>query len=181
MSARVVPLSVLAAFVVLIGFFAFGLDPNRDKTELPSTYLDRQAPEFDLPSLTRPNERVSTDDFAGEMVLVNVWATWCVGCRQEHQFLMELEASGQIPIWGINWRDNRAEALVWLEQLGDPYVDSAFDADARVGIDWGVYAAPETFLVDANRVVLHKHLGPMTPAIWENEFLPLIVAHGGAE
>ncbi len=181
MSARALPLTLLAVFAALIAVFAFGLDPDRDKSELPSTYIDRQAPEFDLPSLTRPGERVGTDDFAGQMVLVNVWATWCVGCRQEHEYLMELAESGQIPIYGINWRDNRAQALVWLEQLGDPYVDSAFDADARVGIDWGVYAAPETFLVDANRVVLHKHLGPLTPAIWEAEFMPLIAANGGAE
>ena len=181
MNSRFVPLAVLAAFAVLVAVFAFGLDPDRNKNELPSTYIDRQAPAFDLPSLARPNERVSTDDFAGRMVLINVWATWCVGCRQEHPYLMELAAAGQIPIYGINWRDNRAEALAWLQRYGDPYVDSAFDADARVGIDWGVYAAPETFLVDANRVVLHKHLGPMTPSIWENEFLPLIQAQGGAE
>ena len=181
MNARVVPIAIIAAFAVLLGFFAFGLNPDRNKSEIPSAYIDRQAPAFDLPSLTRPGERVSTDDFAGEMVLVNVWATWCVGCRQEHAYLMELAASEQIPIYGINWRDNREEALVWLDRLGDPYVDSAFDADARVGIDWGVYAAPETFLVDGNRVVLEKHLGPMTPQVWESKFLPFIETDGGAE
>ncbi|MDJ0909225.1 MAG: DsbE family thiol:disulfide interchange protein [Woeseiaceae bacterium] len=181
MNSRVVPIVLLAAFAVLIGVFAKGLNPDRNKNELPSAYLERQAPAFDLPSLTRPGERVSTDDFAGEMVLVNVWATWCEGCRLEHPYLMELAATGEIPIYGINWRDNREQALVWLDRFGDPYVDSAFDADARVGIDWGVYAAPETFLVDGNRVVLKKHLGPMSPAVWEEKFLPVIEANGGAE
>lgn len=181
MTSRKGPLTLLAAFLSLMVVFAVLLDPDRNKNELPSTYLDRQAPAFDLPSLNRPGERLSTDDFAGEMALVNVWATWCVGCRQEHPYLMELAASGQIPIYGINWRDNRAEALRWLQAYGDPYVDSGFDADARVGIDWGVYAAPETFLIDANRVVLHKHLGPLTPEIWEQDFMPFLAAEGGAE
>jgi cytochrome c biogenesis protein CcmG/thiol:disulfide interchange protein DsbE len=112
------------------------------------------------------------------MALVNVWATWCGGCRQEHGFLMQLARSGAIPIYGINWRDNRPEALRWLEQLGDPYEFSAFDADGRVGIDWGVYGAPETFLVSPEGIVLHKHLGPLNAAIWQEDFVPLIEAGG---
>ena len=181
MTSRKGPLTLLAAVIGLFVVFLVLLNPDRNKNALPSTYLDRQAPAFDLPSLTRSDERLSTDDFAGEMALVNVWATWCVGCRQEHPYLMELAASEQIPIYGINWRDNRAEALRWLDQYGDPYVDSGFDADARVGIDWGVTGAPETFLVDANRVVLHRHQGPLTPEIWESEFLPLLSSGGVAE
>lgn len=181
MNSRTGPLVLLVVFAGLLAVFAFGLSPDRNKNELPSTYLDRQAPAFDLPSLTRQGERLSTDDFEGDLVLVNVWATWCVGCLQEHPYLMALAATEQIPIYGINWRDNRNSALAWLQQYGDPYVDSAFDADARVGIDWGVYAAPETFLVDANRVVLHKHLGPLTAEIWARDFEPVIAAHRETE
>ena len=160
------------AFVVLLGFLMFGL--TRDPNELPSPFIDKPAPQFSLPSLTRPDEIVSAESYAGKWTLINVWATWCVGCRQEHDFLLRLSESGDIPIYGINWRDNREEALRWLEQLGDPYVASGFDADGRVGIDWGVYGAPETFLVDANGIVRHKHLGPLSGAIWERDFVPLM-------
>lgn len=167
------------AVLVLLPVFIVGL--TRDPSELPSTYIDKAAPEFDLPSLTRPGERVSSETLAGQMSLVNFWATWCVGCRQEHPFLMQLAEEGPLPIYGIDWRDNRNDALRWLEQFGDPYVDSGFDADARVGIDWGVYGAPETFLVDENGIVLHKHLGPLTPEIWARDFLPLIESGGSKE
>ncbi len=181
MSSRTGPIALLGAVIALCVVFLVLLNPDRNKNALPSTYLDRQAPAFDLPSLTRPGERLSTDDFAGQKVLVNVWGTWCVGCLQEHPYLMELAATEQIPIYGINWRDNRNAALAWLQQYGDPYVDSGFDADARVGIDWGVYAAPETFLVDENRVVLHKHLGPLTAEIWERDFMPFLTEQEDAE
>ncbi len=177
MSSRAGPIGVLLAFILLVFFLAFGL--TRDPGQLPSTYIDKQAPTFDLPSLTRPNERVGTTSYAGQPALINVWATWCVGCREEHPFLMELAASGQIPIYGINWRDNRSDALRWLNQYGDPYVDSGFDVDGRVGIDWGVYGAPETFLVNAEGIVLHKHLGPLTAAIWERDFVPLLLSQAG--
>ncbi len=115
-------------------------------------------------------------DFENRMVILNVWATWCVGCRQEHGFLMQLSRSGEVPLFGLNWRDNRPEAQRFLQQLGDPFVDSAFDQDGRVGIDWGVYGAPETFLIGADGTVLFKQLGPMSPAIWEENFVPLIEA-----
>jgi cytochrome c biogenesis protein CcmG/thiol:disulfide interchange protein DsbE len=159
-------------FVLLIVVFSFGL--FNDPRKLPSPFLGEQAPTFELPSLTEPDHIVSSSDYAGKYALVNVWATWCVGCRQEHAFLLELEHSGAIPIYGLNWRDNRPEALNWLQQLGDPYVFSAFDEDGRVGIDWGVYGAPETFLINADGIVLHKHLGPLTRGIWESDFVPLL-------
>ena len=164
----------IIVFLLLVVVFSFGL--FNDPRELPSPFLGEQAPTFAVPSLTEPERVVGSDAYAGEMALVNVWATWCVGCRQEHAFLMALEASGAIPIYGINWRDSRPEALTWLEQLGDPYVFSAFDEDGRVGIDWGVYGAPETFLISPEGIVLHKHLGPLTQAIWESDFVPLIEA-----
>ena len=164
----------IVVFLLLVVVFSFGL--FNDPRELPSPFLGEQAPTFEVPSLTEPERTVGSTAYAGEMALVNVWATWCVGCRQEHAFLMQLDAAGAIPIYGINWRDNRPEALRWLEQLGDPYVFSAFDADGRVGIDWGVYGAPETFLISPDGIVLHKHLGPLTQAVWDSDFVPLIEA-----
>lgn len=159
---------------ILIPFLVIGL--KRDPSELPSPYIGNEAPEFDLPSLTRPGARVGSDSYAGQMALINVWATWCVGCREEHGFLMQLAERDIVPLYGINWRDDHDDALRWLAQYGDPYVDSAFDGDGRVGIDWGVYGAPETFLVNADGIVLHKHLGPLNDIYWERDFMPLINA-----
>lgn len=168
--------ALIVAFILLVAVFVVGL--QRDPSRLPSTFIDKPAPEFDLPSLTDPSQRVTNESFNGQTALLNVWATWCVGCRQEHGFLMELAKSGAIPILGLNWRDDRTAALQWLAQYGDPYEASAFDADARVGIDWGVYAAPETFLIDPQGYVIYKHLGPLDRAIWERDFAPRIAAIG---
>jgi cytochrome c biogenesis protein CcmG/thiol:disulfide interchange protein DsbE len=127
-----------------------------------------------LPTLKDPSVTVASKDLEGKIAVVNVWATWCVGCRTEHPFLLELAAEKNIPIYGINWRDTRPEALRWIAQLGDPYIASGFDGTGRVGIDWGVYGAPETFLLGADGVVLHKHLGPLNRESWERDFVPLI-------
>ena len=159
---------VIFALLILVLMSGLGEDPSR----LPSPLIEKPAPRFELPSLTDPTKTVSNDSLAGGMAIVNVWATWCVGCRQEHGFLMELSESGTIPVFGLNWRDNRAEALRFLQQLGDPYVDSAYDGDGRVGIDWGVYGAPETFLVGPDGTVLYKHLGPLDWALWQEYFVP---------
>lgn len=164
--------ALIVAFALLVVVFVIGL--QRDPSVLPSPYIDKPAPAFDLPSLTRPEGRVGTEQIRGKVALINVWATWCVGCREEHPFLMQLAERGGVPIYGINWRDDKGEALRWLAQYGDPYVDSGFDEDGRVGIDWGVYGAPETFLLNADGIVLHKHLGPLSAAIWERDFMPLI-------
>ena len=169
-------LAPLVFFVLLVLVFIKGLDPERDLNELPSPFLGKPAPQFELPKLKVPEETVGTADYEGQLALINVWATWCVGCRQEHEFLMALSRQNPMPIYGINWRDRRDEALTWLAQLGDPYVASGFDVDGRVGIDWGVYGAPETFLVGQDGTVLHKHLGPLNQAIWEQDFVPLIDA-----
>ena len=166
----------LVAFGLLILVFIKGLDPERNLNELPSPFLGKPAPQFDLPKVKAPDERVASADYEGEVVLVNFWATWCVGCRQEHDFLMEIARSGVIPIYGIDWRDQREPALEWLNVLGDPYVASGFDGDATTGIDWGVYGAPETYLIGKDGTVLYKHLGPLSRPIWEAEFMPLIEA-----
>ncbi|MDJ0698953.1 MAG: DsbE family thiol:disulfide interchange protein [Woeseiaceae bacterium] len=162
----------VVVFVVLLGFLMFGL--TRDPNELPSPFIDKPAPDFSLPSLLEPDVTMDRSVLTKGWSLVNVWATWCVGCRQEHDFLLQLSTSGAIPVFGINWRDNGEEAIRWLQQLGDPYVMSGFDADGRVGIDWGVYGAPETFLVDGEGIVRHKHLGPLSAEIWQRDFVPLI-------
>jgi len=169
---------LIAAFVGLIAVFSVGL--QRDPSELPSTYLDKQAPVVDLPGLENPDTRLVNSLLEGQMTLMNVWATWCVGCREEHPFLMELAARNVLPIYGINWRDNRADALRWLEQYGDPYVISGFDGDGRAGIDWGVYGAPETFLIDADGIVVHKHLGPLNETVWQRDFAPKLAATDGS-
>ncbi len=171
MSRYLVP---LVAFAILIAVLSVGL--GHDPSRLPSPLLNKAAPQFDLPSLTDAAKTVGSANYENEMAIVNVWATWCVGCRQEHGFLMQLAESGTIPMYGLNWRDQRSEALRFLQQLGDPYIDSAYDESGRIGIDWGVYGAPETFLIGADGTVLFKQLGPLNWALWEQNFVPLIAA-----
>jgi cytochrome c biogenesis protein CcmG/thiol:disulfide interchange protein DsbE len=170
-------LAPLILVAVMIPVFIIGL--NLDPTVVPSPLLDKPAPQFELPRLKDPNATVGSADYEGQMALVNVWATWCGGCRQEHEYLMKLASETDIPIYGLNWRDRRDKALVWLQQLGDPYTASAYDEDGRVGIDWGVYGAPETFLVGPDGTVLYKHISPMTEKVWQEDFLPRILAAQG--
>jgi cytochrome c biogenesis protein CcmG/thiol:disulfide interchange protein DsbE len=162
----------LVAVAIIIPIFVLGL--GSDPSKLPSQYIGKPAPDFDLPTLKDPLQRISTANLRGEVSLVNIWATWCVGCRAEHEFLMQLAEEGSVPIYAINWRDNRADALGWLAQLGDPYVASGFDENGRVGIDWGVYGAPETFLVNADGHVVLRYPGPLDGVVWEREFAPRI-------
>jgi cytochrome c biogenesis protein CcmG, thiol:disulfide interchange protein DsbE len=167
----------IIALGILIPIFVIGL--QRDPSEVPSPYLGKPAPKFSLPSVEDPSVTVSSEDYQGELALVNVWATWCVGCRHEHDFLLTLAGREGVPIYGLNWRDNREEAVLWLQQLGNPYVASAFDADGSVGIDWGVYGAPETFLIGPDGTVLHKHVGPLAEESWQRDFAPKIAAVRG--
>jgi len=160
----------LVIVIGLIVFLVMGLR-HGDPRALPSPFIGKPAPAFELPTLKNPEVIIGTDNFAGKYTLVNVWATWCVMCRAEHGFLMDLAASNSIPIYGLNWRDSRPDAIRWLGELGDPYIASAYDPQNRVGMDWGVYGAPETFLLDPDGTVVYKHLGPLDPAIWEREFL----------
>ena len=145
---------------------------------MPSPLLGKPAPAFELPSLEDPVRKVATSDFAGKPYVLNVWGTWCVGCRQEHEILLEIARRGEVPIVGLNWKDDRVQAQRWLQELGNPYSVIATDEEGRTAIDWGVYGAPETFLVDAQGKVLHKHIAPMTIAIWEREFVPLLKQAG---
>jgi cytochrome c biogenesis protein CcmG/thiol:disulfide interchange protein DsbE len=162
----------IAAFLGLVGIFYIGL--YQDPTLVPSPFIGKAAPEFDLPSLHSPNERVSSADMQGQVALLNVWASWCPACVQEHELLLQVANAGTLPIYGLNWKDERSAGLRWLQRLGNPYTAIAYDYDNVVGIDWGVYGAPETFLIDADGIILHKLIGQLTPEIWEQEFLPLI-------
>lgn len=162
------------AFFVLAGFFYKGL--FLDPRTVPSPLIGQPAPLFELEELRDPAQSFVTADMHGQPAIMNVWATWCAGCREEHEFLMRLGRSGTVPIYGLNYRDERPAALQWLSRLGDPYVKIAYDPDGMGSLDWGVYGAPETFLLDPDGTVVYKHLGPMTPRVWEQEFLPRISA-----
>lgn len=174
MSRFLVPIVV---FAIMIPIFIIGL--GRNKSELPSPLISAQAPTFTLPSLQDENVFVGSESYKGKVALVNVWATWCAACRTEHPYLMELARRGDVPIFGLNWRDQRKPALDWLAQLGDPYFEIAYDEDGRVGIDWGVYGAPETFLIGTDGTVLFKYISPMNERVWQQEFLPRIQAAEG--
>ncbi len=160
------------AFAILVGFFVVGL--RQDPGEIPSPLIGKPAPAFSLESLGDPSWKVGSADFAGRAWLLNVWATWCVGCREEHEALLAIAREDRLPMMGLNWRDDRALALRWLAELGNPYVSVAFDPDGRTAIDWGVYGAPETFLIGADGRILQKRIGAMTPEIWQRDFVPLI-------
>lgn len=163
-------------FAVLLPLLIFGL--SRDPSVVPSPYIGKPAPAMDLPNLEDPEQRVTSAAYAGDVALVNVWATWCVGCRQEHEFLLALTERADVPIYGLNWRDQRPAALNWLDRLGDPYVATGFDPDGSAGIDWGVYGAPETFLIGRDGRVLQKHAGPLDEAVWQQKFAPLLASEG---
>jgi cytochrome c biogenesis protein CcmG/thiol:disulfide interchange protein DsbE len=165
------------AFAALIGFFVVGL--QRDPGQIPSPLIGKPAPAFALESLGDPSWKVGSGDFAGRPWLLNVWATWCAGCRDEHEALLAIARENAVPIMGLNWVDDRALALRWLEQLGNPYVAVAYDPEGRTAIDWGVYGAPETFLIDAGGRVVKKHIGPLTLETWRRDFVPLIEGAGG--
>ena len=169
MSRFVIPLCL---FVVLVVFLAIGL--GRDPHEVPSPLINKPAPAFKLSQLKDPSRTFSAEDMRGKVWLLNVWASWCISCREEHPLLLEYARSGAVPIYGLNYKDNRQDAVVWLGELGDPYVLSVSDLDGRVGIDYGVYGAPETYLIDRDGVIRFKQIGPLTPDVWEKAVLPRI-------
>ena len=168
-----------AAFVALVVLFAFGLNPNRDIHALPSPLIGKPAPSFTLTDVLDPSRPVGNAGLKGQVYIVNVWATWCVPCREEHETLLEISRQHVVPLIGLNWKDRRERAQQWLERLGNPYQAVAFDGDGRVAIDWGVYGAPETYLVDGQGRVIFKFISPMTLQVWQREFLPRIAAARG--
>jgi cytochrome c biogenesis protein CcmG/thiol:disulfide interchange protein DsbE len=162
----------LIVFVVLVGFLAVGL--KLDPREVPSPLIDKPAPAFSLPRLDAPDKPLSAQDLRGKVWLLNVWASWCVACRQEHPVLLDLAGSGAVPIYGLNYKDKRDDALGWLKQFGNPYVASISDSEGLVGIDYGVYGVPETFVIDKAGVIRLKHIGPVTPEALRDSILPLV-------
>jgi len=174
MTRFLIPVIVFALLVVL---FMVGLD--HDPSFVPSPLIGKQLPTFSLPRLHDPDQVMTDADLRGQVSVLNVWATWCVGCRQEHDMLNRIAARGDVPIYGLNWKDDATRAMQWLAELGNPYVATGFDAEGRVAIDWGVYGAPETFLVDGDGIVLYRHIAPITMAVWETEFMPRIATARG--
>ena len=164
----------LGAFIVLVVVLAFGLQNAPKVRDVPSPFIGKPAPQFSLPKLKDEAVMLANADFKGEVVLFNVWATWCVSCRSEHEVLMEIAATDEVKIYGLNYKDERPAALQWLARLGDPYAANAFDAEGRVGIDWGVYGTPETFIIDKQGVVRHKHTGPISRRAAHEEILPMV-------
>ena len=164
----------LAIFLLLVGFLAAGL--KLDPREVPSPLVGKRAPAFELPVLQQPDKRFSPVDMRGKVWLLNVWASWCVSCRDEHPVLVELSKKGVLPILGLNYKDKGEDAQRWLQQFGNPYQLSVVDAEGRIGIDYGVYGVPETYLIDAEGVIRYKQIGAITPAILEQNILPLAMA-----
>ncbi|MEW5710042.1 MAG: DsbE family thiol:disulfide interchange protein [Pseudomonadota bacterium] len=162
----------LGLFAAVAAFLFVGL--GRNPREVPSPLVGKPAPEIGLALLRDPQKSFRTADLQGQVWLLNVWASWCVACREEHPLLLEVARSGVVPLVGLNYKDHREEALAWLERFGDPYRFSVMDREGRVGIDYGVYGVPETFVIDAEGVIRYKHIGPLTPERWRERLLPLI-------
>ena len=162
----------LVIFIVLAVFLAIGL--TRDPHELKSVLINKPAPAFRVPQLKAADKMISNEDMRGKVWLLNVWASWCVACREEHPYLIEYAKSGVVPIYGLNYKDRREDALATLDELGDPYLVSAVDLDGRVGIDFGVYGAPETYIIDQGGTIRFKYVGPMMPDVWKEKILPVV-------
>jgi cytochrome c biogenesis protein CcmG/thiol:disulfide interchange protein DsbE len=164
----------LAIFILLVGFLAVGLRLN--PREVPSPLVGKAAPAFALPLLQQPEKRFSPGDMRGKVWLLNVWASWCATCRDEHPLLVDLSKQNLMPILGLNYKDKDEDARRWLAKFGDPYQFSVVDADGRIGIDYGVYGVPETYLIDAEGVIRFKQIGAITAEVLEQKILPLAAA-----
>jgi cytochrome c biogenesis protein CcmG/thiol:disulfide interchange protein DsbE len=166
----------LAVFIALAIFLAVGL--TRDPREIPSPFIGKAAPSFKLAHLQEPAQSFAPEQMKGKVWMLNVWASWCVSCRVEHPVLVEFSRSHSVPIVGLDYKDDRDAGLKWLERFGNPYALSAFDADGRVAIDYGVYGAPETFVIDKEGVIRYKQIGPITREALDEKILPLLKSLG---
>ncbi len=169
MNRFLVPLGV---FVVLIIFLLVGLTLN--PREIPSPLIGKPAPAFRLVQLHNQAMTITPEELRGKVWLLNVWASWCAPCRQEHPLLVELARQNVVAIVGLNYKDERDTSIAWLQELGNPYLVSAYDHDGNVGIDWGVYGVPETFVIDKAGIIRHKITGALTPTHIRDEIIPLI-------
>lgn len=169
MTRYLLPLGVFAALAALL-WVGLGLNPR----EVPSPLIGKPAPAFELAQLHKADTNFSPQQMHGKVWLLNVWASWCVSCREEHPVLVELARRNVVPIVGLNYKDRREDGVAWLARFGDPYVLSAFDPEGKVGIDYGVYGVPETYLIDRDGVIRYKHIGPVTPQVLNEKLLPKI-------
>jgi cytochrome c biogenesis protein CcmG/thiol:disulfide interchange protein DsbE len=164
-----IPLLVFGGIGVFLAI-GLGLDPH----EIPSALIGKPVPTFSLPPVRGQSLGLASADLKGEVSLVNVFASWCVACREEHLLLMQIRRDGVVPVHGLDYKDPPADAERWLQEMGDPYTRTGADLDGRVAIDWGVYGVPETFVVDAEGMIAYKHIGAITPVVWTRTLLPLI-------
>jgi len=169
MKRFILPLSI---FVILLLFLGVGLRLNPH--EIPSPFIGKNAPAFNLTQLHDSDKTITPQDMRGQVWMLNVWASWCGSCREEHPVLMNFSRQNIVPLVGLNYKDTRPEALRQLSQEGNPYVISAFDGDGKVGIDYGVYGVPETFVIDKAGVIRYKYVGPVTPEVLAQKLMPLI-------
>ncbi|HUL41237.1 MAG TPA: DsbE family thiol:disulfide interchange protein [Burkholderiales bacterium] len=163
---------VLAVFIALVALLADGL--TLDPHVVPSPLINKPAPHFELPQLRDANKIFSERDMVGKVWLLNVWASWCVSCREEHPVLLEFAKSNVVPVYGLDYKDTREDGVALLERFGDPYRISAFDSEGKVGIDYGVYGVPETYVIDKRGVIRYKQIGPITPDILKHKIIPLV-------
>jgi cytochrome c biogenesis protein CcmG/thiol:disulfide interchange protein DsbE len=166
---RFIPLIAFAALAVVLGI-GLTLKPR----EVPSPFIGKPAPAFALPLLDEPAKTLGAADMKGRVWLLNIWASWCAPCREEHPLLVQLARSQAVPIVGLNYKDDPRSAQEWLLKLGNPYQANVVDRDGRASIDYGVYGVPETFIVDQAGIIRHKHIGPLTSEVWQKDLLPLI-------
>ena len=169
----------LGIFIGLVALLAVGLRLN--PSEVPSPLIGKPAPAFDLPLLTAPGQRFSEKTMLGKVWVLNVWASWCPPCLAEHPVVSQFARSGLVPIVGLNYKDTREDALPWLNRNGNPFQVVVFDADGRIGIDYGVYGVPETYVIDRGGVIRYKHIGPLTADVVQTKIEPLVkeLSRGG--
>ncbi|MCP4878775.1 MAG: DsbE family thiol:disulfide interchange protein [Gammaproteobacteria bacterium] len=162
----------LVIFVLMAGLLGYGL--QLDPKIVPSPLIDKPAPAFSLPMLDEPSRQLSNTDLNGQVWILNVWASWCVSCRAEHEVITALARKNLVTLVGLNYKDEPADATRWLKQFGNPYATSIIDRDGRVGIDWGVYGVPETFVIGADGMIKYKHIGPVTHDSLEQTIMPIL-------
>ena len=164
----------IAIFIALVALLGVGLTLN--PREVPSPLIGKAAPHFELPLLLGPDRTFTPKDMAGKVWMFNVWASWCTSCRQEHPLLSDFAKAGLVPVYGLNYKDERSDGIAYLKQLGNPYQLIAYDPKGRVGIDYGVYGTPETYVIDKRGVIRYKRIGPLTPEIIRDKIVPLVHA-----
>ncbi|PYS70511.1 MAG: DsbE family thiol:disulfide interchange protein [Acidobacteria bacterium] len=161
----------LVLFIGLVAFLMIGL--HRDPHEVPSPLINKSAPDFQLQQLNEPAKTISAKEMRGKVWLLNFWGTWCVACREEHPILVKYSKTNAVPIYGVDYKDDRTAAMQMLAEEGDPYTMTLSDPEGRTSIDYGVYGAPESYLIDKQGVIRFKQIGPITDEVWNNKILPL--------